>query len=394
MFYLIVFGILAILSLLSLQITDKLSRQLFTLPVVLMLIGIAGLRYETGGDWDVYTYLFQIFPDLQTLRNYPALIHSKHSEEGFVLLCAVIKSLGGNIQTLFLVVTAFNITLIASVLPKYTKYPVVALLCYYSILYFNLEMIFIRQAMAVALCFYALQYIADRKPVRFILFVLFASCFHRVAIVLLPFYFVLDKKLPSWVYLTVIGVGAFIMATGVHWIKDIFMDISSLLGEKYADKAEMYTTSNLFAVDRGISLGFILNLLILAAVMLFKRSIDERPHGTVHLNMFALSLALYYYCYELVEVSNRFRLFFLISVIVVLPLILEALPSFMNRLIGFVLTLIYCFNFASAIFLEKPQAIAYNPYQNYIEFKHNPRPSTGKDRLEKSHEYFRNERKH
>ena len=184
------------------------------------------------------------------------------------------------------------------------------------------------------------------------------------------------------------------MATGVHWIKDIFMDISSLLGEKYADKAEMYTTSNLFAVDRGISLGFILNLLILAAVMLFKRSIDERPHGTVHLNMFALSLALYYYCYELVEVSNRFRLFFLISVIVVLPLILEALPSFMNRLIGFVLTLIYCFNFASAIFLEKPQAIAYNPYQNYIEFKHNPRPSTGKDRLEKSHEYFRNERKH
>ena len=394
MFYLIVFGILAILSLLSLQITDKLSRQLFTLPVVLMLIGIAGLRYETGGDWDVYTYLFQIFPDLQTLRNYPALIHSKHSEEGFVLLCAVIKSLGGNIQTLFLVVTAFNITLIASVLPKYTKYPVVALLCYYSILYFNLEMIFIRQAMAVALCFYALQYISDRKPVRFILFVLLASCFHRVAIVLLPFYFVLDKKLPSWVYLTVIGVGAFIMATGVHWIKDIFMDISSLLGEKYADKAEMYTTSNLFAVDRGISLGFILNLLILAAVMLFKRSIDERPHGTVHLNMFALSLALYYYCYELVEVSNRFRLFFLISVIVVLPLILEALPSFMNRLIGFVLTLIYCFNFASAIFLEKPQAIAYNPYQNYIEFKHNPRPSTGKDRLEKSHEYFRNERKH
>lgn len=394
MFYLIVFGIFAILSLLSLQITDKLSRQLFTLPVVLMLIGIAGLRYETGGDWDVYTYLFQIFPDLQTLRNYPALIHSKHSEEGFVLLCAVIKSLGGNIQTLFLVVTAFNITLIASVLPKYTKYPVVALLCYYSILYFNLEMIFIRQAMAVALCFYALQYIADRKPARFILFVLFASCFHRVAIVLLPFYFVLDKKLPSWVYLTVIGVGAFIMATGVHWIKDIFMDISSLLGEKYADKAEMYTTSNLFAVDRGISLGFILNLLILAAVMLFKRSIDERPHGTVHLNMFALSLALYYYCYELVEVSNRFRLFFLISVIVVLPLILEALPSFMNRLIGFVLTLIYCFNFASAIFLEKPQAIAYNPYQNYIEFKHNPRPSTGKDRLEKSHEYFRNERKH
>lgn len=394
MFYLIVFGILAILSLMNLQFTDKLSRQMLMLPVVLMLIGIAGLRYETGGDWDVYTRLFLKFPDLESLRYNPLLIHNKHAEEGFILLCAIIKTLGGTIQTLFFVVTAFNITLIASVLPKYTKYPVLALLCYYCILYFNLEMIFIRQAIAVALCFYALQYISDRKPLRFILLVLLASCFHRVAVVLLPFWFVLDKKLPVWVYLTVIGVGAVIMATGVHWIKDIFVDISSLLGEKYADKAETYTTSNLFAVDRGISLGFILNLLILAAVMLFKRSIDEREHGTVHLNMFALSLALYYYCYELVEISNRFRLFFLISVIVVLPLLIEALPSFMNRLIGFVLTLVYCFSFASAIFLEKPQAIAYNPYQNYLEFKHNPRPSSGKQRLEKSHEYFRSERKH
>ena len=151
MFYLIVFGILAILSLMNLQFTDKLSRQMLMLPVVLMLIGIAGLRYETGGDWDVYTRLFLKFPDLESLRYNPLLIHNKHAEEGFILLCAIIKSLGGTIQTLFFVVTAFNITLIASVLPKYTKYPVLALLCYYCILYFNLEMIFIRQAIAVFL---------------------------------------------------------------------------------------------------------------------------------------------------------------------------------------------------------------------------------------------------
>jgi len=127
--------------------------------------------------------------------------------------------------------------------------------------------------------------------------------------------------------------------------------------------------------------------------MLFKPGIDSRKYGTVHLNMFALSLALYYYSYELVEISNRFRLFFLISVIVVLPLLLEALPTFMNRLLGYLLALVYCFNFASAIFLEKPQAIAYNPYQNYIEFRKNPRPSTGKERLERSHKLFRESRK-
>ena len=55
---------------------------------------------------------------------------------------------------------------------------------------------------------------------------------------------------------------------------------------------------------------------------------------------------------------------------------------------------IYCFSFSRGIFLEYPQAMAYNPYQNYIEYKINPRPSTGKQRLEKSHHFFRNDRKH
>ena len=393
MFYLNIFILLAVLSLLNLQFTDKLFRQLMLPLTALILIYIAGFRYETGGDWDVYTELFRVFPDWEAIRHDFSLLRNKYAEEGFVLLCAIIKSLGGTVQELFLVVTSVNILLIASALPKYTKYPVFGLLCYYCILYFNLEMIYIRQATAVALCFYALQFITDRKPVLFILFLVAASFFHRVALVLLPFWFVLDKKLPVWVYLTVIGIGAFIMATGVHWIKDIFVHLSSLLGEKYADKAETYTTASLFAVDRGISLGFVLNLLILAAVMLFKPGIDSRKYGTVHLNMFALSLALYYYSYELVEISNRFRLFFLISVIVVLPLLLEALPTFMNRLLGYLLALVYCFNFASAIFLEKPQAIAYNPYQNYIEFRKNPRPSTGKERLERSHKLFRESRK-
>lgn len=127
--------------------------------------------------------------------------------------------------------------------------------------------------------------------------------------------------------------------------------------------------------------------------MLFKKKIDERPHGTVMLNMFAASLLLYYYCFELVEVSNRVRLFFLIGIIALLPMVLEALPLFIERLAGLIVIALYCFSFSRGIFLEVPQAAAYNPYQNYIEYKIHPRPSTGKQRLEQSKKFFRDERK-
>ena len=393
MFYLICFGILFVLAVLNVQMHDKLSTQVLSGLAALMLIGIAGLRYETGGDWDAYTALFEQFPTFSRLIGRPAEFLEQPVEEGFTLLCAFIKSIGGTVQWLFFVVTTINILLITCALPKYTKYPVVALLCYYGVLYFQLEMIYIRQATSVALCFFALQFIQPKKIIPYMLFVLLACTFHRVAALMLPLYFMLNTKLPEWVYLTVVGVGAVLMLAGIPWIQSIFLTVSGWLGETYAEKAEMYTENAMFAVNRGLSIGFVLNLAILIVVMFFKKKIDALPNGTIMLNMYALSLVRYYYCSELVEVSNRTRMFFFIGIIALLPMVLEVLPLFIERLAGLVVVALYCFSFARSIFLEAPQSAAYNPYQNYIEYKIHPRPSSGKQRLEQSQRFFRDERK-
>jgi hypothetical protein len=393
MFYLICFIILFVLAVLNVQMHDKLSSQILSGLAALLLICIAGLRYETGGDWDSYTDLFASFPPLSRLLGHPVELMEQQTEEGFTLLCAFIKSLGGTVQHLFFVVTTVNITLITCALHKYTKYPVVALLCYYGILYFNLEMIYIRQATAVALCFFAVQYIQSRQLWKFLLIVLLACTFHRVASLIIPLYFVLHIRIPSWVYAVVVGVGAVVMLVGVPWIQTIFVTVAGWLGENYAGKAEMYTHTSMFSANRGLSVGFVLNLLILIVMLCFKKKIDEHPYGTIMLNMFALSLVFYYYCFELVEVSNRTRMFFSIGIIVLLPMVLELLPFVLERMAGLVIIALYCFSFSRFIFLEMPQAAAYNPYQNYIEYKIHPRPSTGKQRLEQSKKFFRKERK-
>lgn len=393
MFYLICFIILLVLAVLNVQMHDKLSTQVLSGIASLMLIGIAGLRYETGGDWDAYTQMFANFPSFSRLIGHPIELTQQVVEEGFVLLNAFVKSLGGTVQHLFFIVTSINILLITSALHKYTKYPVVALMCYYGILYFNLEMIYIRQATAVAICFFALQFIKPRKIAPYMLMIVLACTFHRVAALMIPLYFLLDRRIATWVYVTVISVGAVLMLIGVPWIQTIFLTVAGWLGENYTEKAEMYVENAMFAVNRGVSIGFILNLLILVAVMIFKKRIDALPYGTIMLNMFALSLVLYYYCFELIEVSNRVRLFFFIGVIALLPMVLEVMPLFLERLAGLVVIALYCFSFSRFIFLEMPQAAAYNPYQNYIEYKIHPRPSTGKQRLEQSKQFFKNERK-
>jgi hypothetical protein len=86
-------------------------------------------------------------------------------------------------------------------------------------------------------------------------------------------------------------------------------------------------------------------------------------------------------------------LFFLIGVIALLPIVLEVLPLFLERLAGLLVVAAYCFSFSRGIFLEFPQAAAYNPYQCYIEYKIHPHPSTGKQRLDQSKKAFRQDRK-
>jgi transmembrane protein EpsG len=162
MFYLILFLILFVLAVLNVQTHDKLSSQLLSGVAAILLIAVAGLRFETGGDWNVYAQLFAEFPSFSQLIGNPSLLLKQPVEEGFVLLCAAVKALGGTIQHLFFVVAFINITLIACALPQYTRYPVVGLLCYFGLLYFHLEMIYIRQATAVALCFFALRYLKPR----------------------------------------------------------------------------------------------------------------------------------------------------------------------------------------------------------------------------------------
>lgn len=392
MFYLIILLILFVLAVLNVQMHDKLSSQLLSGIAALLLIAIAGLRFETGGDWDVYTQLFAEFPSFSRLIGKPSELLLQPVEEGFVLLCAAVKALGGSVQHLFFVVACINITLITCALPKYTKYPAVGLLCYFGLLFFNLEMIYIRQATAVALCFFALQYIKPRKIIPYLLIILLACSFHRVAVLMIPLYFILRTKIPTWIYVAVIGGGAVLMAIGVPWIKTIFLTVAGWLGDNYAHKAEVYTEEAMFATARGITIGYMLNLLICIFVLCFKKKIDTMPFGTIMLNLFFLSMVLYYYCYELIEVSNRVRLFFFIGIIALLPMLLELIPFFLERLTGLFIIGVYCFCFSRAIFLEKPQAAAYNPYQNSIDYTLHPRPSSGLQRLEQSKHFFRDER--
>ena len=83
MFYLVIFLILTLLSVLNIQFSDKLTNQVLVPLASLILIAVAGLRYETGGDWDSYTDLFNEFPRWDQIMVHPGLLFAENVEEGY-----------------------------------------------------------------------------------------------------------------------------------------------------------------------------------------------------------------------------------------------------------------------------------------------------------------------
>lgn len=391
MFYLIVFFILLLFCVLEQANLSSKSKRILRIVSAILLICIAGLRYETGGDWDTYAKSFEKIKPISAILA-GAKIYAEF-ETGFVLLCSIVKQFGGTLQTVYFMVALLNITLITCALRRYTKYVVLGLFVYYCVLYFSLEMIYTRQSIAVAISFYALRYIKEKNIIKYILLILCAFFFHRMALMMLPMYFIFDRKFSALFLFIVVLVGAVFMFMHIPIIKGIFLSVSGFLGDNFVERANYYMTNSRFGIARGLSVGFVLNFLIFILVLLLKEKIEKLEYGIIFTNMFVLSLIIYYFGYEIIEVSNRFRLFFLIAIIVVIPLIFESFSLFTNRFIFIFPLALYCFMFSFGVFLENDRSSAYNPYQNYLIYKWTGKESSGKQRLKESEKHFNQERK-
>ena len=390
MFYFVIFLLLTSFAILEHFNLNKNGRKFLTFIAWLILVLVAGLRFETGGDWDTYTDIFH------RIRPLSDVIHGKYGvsgiEFGYILLNSVIKEFGGNIQYVFFIITFTNTTLLVDSLKKYTDRVLLALLIYYGVFYFQLEMIYTRQSLAVILSFFALRYIENRQFWKYLLIIGLAMTFHRMALVMLPFYFLLTRKVSASIWIFLVLTGALLMALNVSWFTFVYLQFSKLLGGEFYSRALFYTSEGQYAVVRGISVGFALNLLLFILFIWKKHEIESQNIGIIFFNLFVYSILLYYYTYEVIEISNRFRYFFFISIIVLFPLVINHLKAFFKLpILLFIVS--YSFFFSRSIFLEESIANAYNPYQNYILCQMNYEKGTGQKRLDKAIQEAKSQRK-
>lgn len=179
MFYFIIFGILALLSVLEMVAASRRTKKGIYILLCIVFVVAGSLRWNTGNDWRPYYTFFTTF----TTDNPYFLIAM---EPGFVQLVKFLRIFSSNFTFYLTVLSILTIGMKALFFYEYAGAVFLALLLYWGT---NIgDITAVRQSLAISICLISTHFIISKKPVYFVACVLVATQVHVTSYVYLLSY--------------------------------------------------------------------------------------------------------------------------------------------------------------------------------------------------------------
>lgn len=247
--------ILAAVVILGLLMPQKgTQRKSYIIITAAIHAFVSGFRYKyLTGDLIRYNTFFQSYRDLGWFSEE---VFQEGRNFGFQwLMKAVCNITDGNYQIFLLIVAVIIEVAVAILIYRYSPKPWLSFFMWNCIGFYVFGFSAVKQSLAMALLIFAYINIIEKKPVRFILWVLLAGTIHLPALAFLPAYLIAKLKLNIKTLIGYVGTAALIF---------IFRDpIVSFFRDMYYDDKD-------FASDTFLGTRFIFMCLMLVVGALLK----------------------------------------------------------------------------------------------------------------------------
>lgn len=241
------------------------TRLLFIILAIFIYSIVIGLRNNVGIDYLNYKNLF--FNDGFDINRSVEI----------QWLVRFLNFLNLPFYSLFIVSAFLQIFFFIKFYKDYKKCLSWGIFFYFTTLYFFLSMNVIRQCIAWAIFLYATRYIYKKNLLKYILLIVFATLFHKSAIILIIFYFI-----PKRIYLNknIIIIFYYLsLLTGVglsHYINNTVTFIAPLIGyENYGENIEKLMETISFASENSLGVAKILWITINTLVIIQSKKLIE-----------------------------------------------------------------------------------------------------------------------
>lgn len=286
----------------------KWGRAAYCAAAALAFIFIAANRFQVGYDFNLYggTYFNMKYMDI-------AEVSANRMEKGFLMPLYILNLAFEDYRTVFIYTSIVIYASVFYLIYKNSSCPWISAAAYMCFgLFFN-SLCFLRQTMAALVVAYAVQFVCEKRPLRFIVLIAAASAFHWSALIMLAMYLLLRIK-PDYIYLGIIAAGTV-----------IFCIFSRSIMFWMIDKFYMYRSYNPdvnVEASNGLPIRYTVMFGILFAVCfaLRKRLVEKNRANAVYINCL-----MYTVVFE--AMGTRHGILSRFAVIVYIPAVLYLIPD-------------------------------------------------------------------
>lgn len=313
---------------------NKRMRENFFLFSLLLLILFFGLRGYIGYDWYSYKPNFDSISTLGEIFKGDLGILNSGYELGFQFYTALIKSFTSNYFIYNFINTAVDFLILYFVIRRYSKYPMFSLLLFFSVYGLTLEIDMLRNAKSIMLFLISIEYIEERKPLKFLVLNILGILFHSSSLLYLPMYFLLNIKWNKKFILALFIIGNIYYLLDMRIAIKIIKEYNTLLPAPIGSRLSGYFSIIPVDFPLGFTLYYFERVLLFVGCWLVRDELIRKKYGNIMLNSLYISIFFFLYLSEFSVISMRFGLLFIYSYWFIIPMLLEYYPKVLIIIIG------------------------------------------------------------
>lgn len=247
------------------RVTYNRMGNMYIFICTAILIFVAGFRYKVGTDYWEYMNGYEYRRDnwLQYVKEF--------DEPGIDIIARLGSYIKDSFATMFFLAAFITVGLIMWTIKKYSTNFVFSILLYLFIGCWHGCFNGIRQFLAMSIIFAGHRFLYEKKFRKYAIVVFIAMCFHKTAIIMLPVYFLWNKKLDIKTIFMSVGVAIIIR----YSYDSIFSFVSFLQGSE-VDTGFSYATSSVNSLRVLVTLAPLFLILISLKGKLIEEDLEAK----------------------------------------------------------------------------------------------------------------------
>lgn len=299
---------------------DNKKNKIAYWGIIVFLFLISGLRYYVGQDYHHWLYMYNSIES-----NHP---DGEYVEIGYKYLNKLIQLIPcSNVFWLYIITSAFMIFGFGYAIKKYVEpeYLFVSIFMFIGSGIFFATLNLIRQYIAIVIILLGLGFLKNKKYIKFSIAIFLACLFHTSAIIMLPFmifYIIFNNNKYTKTLIVFYIMSLIFIVVDIRYIIEM---LSFIIPERWIWylESEFLTYRNYSALVKQL----VPNILLIFTMLNRKKIIETNEKNDIYILMLYANVIITN-CFYGILVLLRFSYFFDISLIFVIPIVLELLKGY------------------------------------------------------------------